>query len=57
MSESNFPVDRLAMGYTVHWNAFQKNGGPYTDEEQGALFADTARPVYATWPGFNGQAH
>jgi L-fuconolactonase len=46
MFESNFPVDRLAVGYTVLWNAFQKMATPYTNEEQNALFADTARRVY-----------
>jgi predicted TIM-barrel fold metal-dependent hydrolase len=46
MFESNFPVDRLAVGYTVLWNAFQKMAAPYSDEEQDALFAGTARRVY-----------
>lgn len=46
MFESNFPVDRLAVGYTVLWNAFQKMAAPYTDEEQNDLFAGTARRVY-----------
>jgi len=46
MFESNFPVDRLAVGYTVLWNAFQKMAEPYTDEEQNALFANTACRVY-----------
>jgi L-fuconolactonase len=46
MFESNFPVDRLAVGYTVLWNAFQKMAAPYSNEEQDALFAGTARRVY-----------
>jgi predicted TIM-barrel fold metal-dependent hydrolase len=46
MFESNFPVDRQSMGYTVLWNAFQKIAAGYTDEEQAALFAGTAARVY-----------
>lgn len=46
MFESNFPVDRLAVGYTVLWNAFQKMAAPYSDEEQDALFSGTAQRVY-----------
>jgi L-fuconolactonase len=50
MFESNFPVDRLAVGYTVLWNAFQKMASCYNDEEQDALFAGTARRVYGLAP-------
>jgi predicted TIM-barrel fold metal-dependent hydrolase len=46
MFESNFPVDRLAVGYTVLWNAFQKMAAPYSDDEQDAMFSGVARRVY-----------
>jgi predicted TIM-barrel fold metal-dependent hydrolase len=46
MFESNFPVDRLAVGYTVLWNAFQKMAAQYSDAEQNELFAGTASRVY-----------
>jgi predicted TIM-barrel fold metal-dependent hydrolase len=46
MFESNFPVDRLAVGYTVLWNAFQKMAAPYSDEEQDELFTGTPCRAY-----------
>ena len=46
MFESNYPVDRDAVGYTVLWNAFQKIAAAYSDEEQNQLFAGTAARVY-----------
>jgi L-fuconolactonase len=44
--ESNLPVDRWAVGYTVLWNAFQKIASAYSDDEQDALFTGTARRAY-----------
>jgi L-fuconolactonase len=44
--ESNFPVDRWAVGYTVLWNAFQKMAAIYSDAEQDALFSGTAIRAY-----------
>jgi predicted TIM-barrel fold metal-dependent hydrolase len=44
--ESNFPVDRWAVGYTVLWNAFQKIAAGYSDAEQDALFSGTAIRAY-----------
>jgi predicted TIM-barrel fold metal-dependent hydrolase len=44
--ESNFPVDRWAVGYTVLWNAFQKMAAGYSDAEQDQLFSGTAIRVY-----------
>jgi predicted TIM-barrel fold metal-dependent hydrolase len=44
--ESNFPVDRWALGYTVLWNAFQKMAAGYSDAEQEALFSGTAIRAY-----------
>jgi predicted TIM-barrel fold metal-dependent hydrolase len=50
MFESNFPVDRLSLSYTVYWNAMQKLAAQYSDTEQQAMFADTARRVYRLNP-------
>jgi L-fuconolactonase len=44
--ESNFPVDRRSVGYTVLWNAFQKIAEPYSEDEKDALFAVTAQRAY-----------
>ena len=44
--ESNFPVDRWAMGYTVLWNCFQKIAAQYGDGEQEELFSGTATRTY-----------
>jgi predicted TIM-barrel fold metal-dependent hydrolase len=44
--ESNFPVDRWAVGYTVLWSAFQKMAAGYSDAEQEALFSGTAIRAY-----------
>jgi L-fuconolactonase len=46
MFESNYPVDRDAVGYTVAWNAFQKIAAAYSEAEQDDLFAGTAARVY-----------
>jgi predicted TIM-barrel fold metal-dependent hydrolase len=46
MFESNYPVDRQAIGYTVLWNAFQKIASTYSDDEQNDLFAGSASRVY-----------
>ncbi len=46
MFESNFPVDRMSLSYTVYWNAMQKLAAAFTETEQQAMFAGTARRVY-----------
>jgi L-fuconolactonase len=46
MFESNYPVDRMSLGYGVIWNAFQKIASSYTSDEQEDLFVDTAARVY-----------
>jgi predicted TIM-barrel fold metal-dependent hydrolase len=46
MFESNFPVDRMSISYTVLWNALKKIAAEYSDSEQDALFSGTARRVY-----------
>ncbi len=46
MFESNFPVDRFSLAYTVFWNAAQKIAAEFSDAEQDALFSGTAARVY-----------
>jgi predicted TIM-barrel fold metal-dependent hydrolase len=46
MFESNFPVDRLSVGYRVMWNGLQKIAAEYSESEQNQLFSGTARRVY-----------
>lgn len=46
MFESNFPVDRLSLSYLVLWNGLKKIAAQYSQEDQAAMFAGTARRVY-----------
>jgi len=46
MFESNFPVDRQTLPYTVLWNAFQILAARYSPAEQDALFHNTAKRAY-----------
>jgi len=46
MFESNFPVDRLSIGYDVLWNAFKRIAEPYSETEKKSLFKDTASKIY-----------
>jgi len=46
MFESNFPVDKFSVSYTVLWNAFKKIASGYPATQRSALLADTARQVY-----------
>ena len=46
MFESNFPVDRFSLSYSVLWNALKKIASQYSEAEQSAMFAGTARRVY-----------
>lgn len=57
MFESNYPVDRQSIGYTVLWNAFQKMASVYTDVEQDQLFSGTAADVYRISLGEEGEDH
>jgi len=47
MFESNFPVDRFSLSYTVFWNAAQKMVADFSETEQTALFSGTAARVYS----------
>ena len=46
MFESNFPVDKMATGYAVLWNAYKRITAGATPSEKLALYAGTARRVY-----------
>ena len=46
MFESNFPVDKLSVSYSVLWNAFKKIASRFNDEEKTAMFRGTAERVY-----------
>jgi len=46
MFESNFPVDRQTLPYTVLWNAFQILADRYSESEQDDLFVGTATRTY-----------
>lgn len=46
MFESNFPVDRLSLSYTVLWNAYKKLTIGFSAAERTALFSGTASRVY-----------
>jgi L-fuconolactonase len=46
MFESNFPVDKCAMSYTVLWNAFKKIAARYSEPEQDNMFRGTATRFY-----------
>jgi len=44
--ESNFPVDKMGIGYRALWNAFKRIVAGTSPEEKAALFSGTARRVY-----------
>ena len=46
MFESNYPVDRQTLPYSVIWNTFQKITQPFTASEKNDLFWVTAQSVY-----------
>ena len=46
MFESNFPVDRLSLGYRVLYNGFKKMTSHYKEEDKNLLFSGVARHVY-----------
>ena len=48
MFESNFPVDKVSMSYTVLWNAYKrmtKDAG-ISENDKACLFSETAKKVY-----------
>ena len=44
--ESNYPVDKMGIGYAALWNAFKRIAAGASDDEKRALFAGTARRIY-----------
>jgi L-fuconolactonase len=46
MFESNFPVDKMGVGYAVLWNAFKRITANASADEKKALYAGTAARAY-----------
>jgi predicted TIM-barrel fold metal-dependent hydrolase len=46
MFESNFPVDKMGIGWAALWNALKRIAAGASHEEKVALFSGTARRVY-----------
>jgi predicted TIM-barrel fold metal-dependent hydrolase len=46
MFESNFPVEKMGIGWAALWNAFKLLARGASADEQAAMFAGTARRVY-----------
>jgi predicted TIM-barrel fold metal-dependent hydrolase len=46
MFESNFPVEKMGIGYAALWNAFKRIAAGASADEKRALFSDTARRAY-----------
>ncbi|MDP6692638.1 MAG: amidohydrolase family protein [Alphaproteobacteria bacterium] len=46
MFESNFPVDKMGIGYRALWNTFKRITAGASDTERETLFAGTARRAY-----------
>ena len=44
--ESNFPVDKMGIGYRSMWNAFKQIASGATADEKAALFSGTAKRAY-----------
>jgi L-fuconolactonase len=47
MFESNFPVDKTSVGYTVLWNAYKRLAAEFSQRERDALFYGSATDFYA----------
>jgi len=46
MFESNFPVDKMGIGYAALWNAFKRIVAGASAEDKAELFSGTARRAY-----------
>lgn len=46
MFESNFPVEKMGIGYAALWNAFKRIAAGASADEKLALFSAPARRVY-----------
>jgi predicted TIM-barrel fold metal-dependent hydrolase len=45
MFESNFPVEKMGIGYAALWNTFKRVGAGASDDEKRALFSGNARRI------------
>jgi predicted TIM-barrel fold metal-dependent hydrolase len=46
MFESNFPVEKMGIGWAALWNAFKRIAAGSSAAEKQALFGGTARRAY-----------
>ena len=46
MFESNFPVDKFSLSYSVLWNGLKKMVRDFSEDEQDAMFRGTATRIY-----------
>ena len=46
MVESNFPVDKVGIGYAALWNTFKRVFAEFAPDEKRAIFSGTAARVY-----------
>jgi L-fuconolactonase len=46
MFESNFPVEKMGIGWAGLWNAFKRIAAGASADEKSAMFSDTARRIY-----------
>jgi len=46
MFESNFPVEKMGIGWAALWNAFKRIAAGASADEKRALFHDTAQRIY-----------
>jgi predicted TIM-barrel fold metal-dependent hydrolase len=51
MFESNFPVDKQSVSYTVLWNTFKRTAEGFSADEKAALFRGTALRAYRIGAG------
>lgn len=46
MFESNFPVDKMGIGYVALWNSYKRIVAGASDDEKHALFSGNAKGIY-----------
>jgi L-fuconolactonase len=46
MFESNFPVDKMGIGWAALWNALKRIAAGASADDKRAMFSGTARHVY-----------
>ncbi len=50
MVESNFPVDKMGVGYRTLWNGFKRALGELSEDEKEAVFSGNAMRIYRLGP-------